>query len=152
MSIATEIQGKIESAVADGNEEALRKLLNDLYEPAEQTDKPFDAAIQLRPEIKREIAEVAVESDAAMNWANRIGRATRWLAYLRKTAGGFDGLRIVEEGDSWFQYPLLLDDTIDQLSRDEDKAIFSLSGAGDLLVTWPTDASTSMRSRRPRPR
>ncbi|MBB3979354.1 N-acetylmuramoyl-L-alanine amidase [Rhizobium azooxidifex] len=133
MSIAAEVQGKIESAVAEGDEEALQKLLNDLYEPAERTDKPFDAAIQLRPEIKRQLAEVAVESDAAMNWANRIGRATRWLAYRRKTAGGFDGLRIVEEGDSWFQYPLLLDDTIDQLSRDEDKAIFSLSGAGDLL-------------------
>ncbi|OCP05792.1 MULTISPECIES: N-acetylmuramoyl-L-alanine amidase [unclassified Ensifer] len=133
MSIAAEIQRRIDTAVADGDEEALQKLLSELYEPAEQTDKPFDAAIQLKPEIKREIAAVAVESDAAMNWANRISRAARWLAYRRKTSAGFAGLRIVEEGDSWFQYPLLLDDTIDQLSRDDDKAIFSLSGAGDLL-------------------
>lgn len=133
MSIAAEIQRKIDCAVANGDEEALQKLLRDLYEPAEQADKPFDAAIQLRPEIKREIAEIALESDAALNWANRIGRATRWLAYRRKTARGFNGLRIVEEGDSWFQYPLLLDDIIDQLGRDDDKAIFSLSGAGDLL-------------------
>lgn len=133
MSIAAEIQRKIDCAVADGDEEALQQLLRDLYEPAEEAAKPFDAAIQLKPAIKREIAEFALESDAALNWANRIGRATRWLAYRRKTAGGFNGVRIVEEGDSWFQYPLLLDDIIDQLGRDDDKAIFSLSGAGDLL-------------------
>lgn len=133
MPIEVEIQHKIDAAVADGDEEALRKLLTDLYEPAEHSEKPFDAAIRLRPEIAAEVSELALESDAALNWANRISRAARWLAYRRKTARGFDGLRIVEQGDSWFQYPLLLDDTIDQLGRDEDKAIFSLSGAGDLL-------------------
>lgn len=133
MSIEAEIQRKIDVAVADGDEEALRKLLSDLYEPTEHSEKPFDAAIRLRPEIASKAAELALESDAALNWANRISRAARWLAYRRKTARGFDGLRIVDEGDSWFQYPLLLDDTIDQLGRDEDKAIFSLSGAGDLL-------------------
>jgi len=133
MSIAANIQSRIEIAVAEGDQEALRTLLQELYEPADQTDKPFDVAIQLRPDIRAEIAAVAVESDAAMNWANRIARASRWLAYQAKTAAGFDGIRIVDEGDSWFQYPLLLDDTIDQLSRDPDKAVFSLSGAGDLL-------------------
>jgi N-acetylmuramoyl-L-alanine amidase len=133
MAIEAEIQSKIDAAVTDGDEEALRKLLSDLYEQAEHSEKPFDASIRLRPEVAAEIADLALESDAAMNWANRISRAARWLAYRRKTARGFDGLRIVEEGDSWFQYPLLLDDTIDQLSRDDDKAIFSLSGAGDLL-------------------
>lgn len=131
--IGSEIQGRIDAAVADGDEEALRKLLNDLYEKADESAKPFDAAIQLRPEIKREMAEIALESDAALNWANRISRAARLVAYRRKTALGFGGIRIVEDGDSWFQYPLLLDDIIDQLGRDEDKAIFSLSGAGDLL-------------------
>lgn len=133
MSLEAEIQNKIDAAVADGDEEALRKLLSDLYEPTEHSEKPFDAAIRLRPEIAAEVAELALESDAALNWANRISRAARRVAYQRKTAGVFDGLRIVEEGDSWFQYPLLLDDTIDQLGRDDDKAIFSLSGAGDLL-------------------
>nr|WP_250814026.1 N-acetylmuramoyl-L-alanine amidase [Neorhizobium tomejilense] len=133
MSIEAEIQSKIDAAVANGDEEALRRLLSELYEPAEHPDKPFDAAIKLRPEFKRQIAELALESDAALNWANRISRAARWLTYRRKTSGPFNGLRIVEEGDSWFQYPLLLDDIIDQLGRDSDKAIFSLSGAGDLL-------------------
>jgi N-acetylmuramoyl-L-alanine amidase len=133
MTLEADIQRRIDSAVAQGDEQALNDLLKDLYEPAEHGDKPFDAAIQLRPEVKRELSEIAVESDAALNWANKIARAGRWVAYKAKTAVGFKGLRIVEEGDSWFQYPMLLDDTIDQLSRDADKAIFSLSGAGDLL-------------------
>ncbi len=96
MAIEAEIQSKIDAAVTDGDEEALRKLLSDLYEQAEHSEKPFDASIRLRPEVAAEIADLALESDAAMNWANRISRAARWLAYRRKTARGFDGLRIVE--------------------------------------------------------
>lgn len=133
MATASEIQISIEKAVADRDEEALQALLQRIYEEAESPDKPFDASIQLKPDTASELAQVAVESDAALNWANRISRAKRWIAYQSKTAGGFHGLRIVDEGDSWFQYPLLLEDTIDQLAQDPDKAIFSLSGAGDLL-------------------
>ncbi|UVC12309.1 penicillin-insensitive murein endopeptidase (plasmid) [Rhizobium sp. TH2] len=79
------------------------------------------------------MAEVALESNAALNWANKIARASRWVTYKTKTAIGFKGLHIVEEGDSWTQYPLLLDDIVDQLGNDSDKAIFSLGAAGDLV-------------------
>lgn len=133
MSIAAEIQRKIETAVAERDEQALKALLTELYEETDESDKPFDVALRLRPEFARDISMVAVESDAAMTWANRIARAARWVAYQAKTSGGFSGLRIVDEGDSWFQYPVRLKDTIDQLSADPDKAVFSLSAAGDLL-------------------
>ena len=48
--------------------------------------------------------------------------------------GGFSGLRIVSEGDSWFQYPITLTDIIDNLSADPDKAILSLGAAGDTVA------------------
>lgn len=133
MTTDREIQQRIETAVADRDEEALRLLLDELYEPADTPERPFDAAIRLRPGVAADLGTAEVESDAALNWANRISRAARWVAYQSKTASGFKGLRIVDEGDSWFQYPLRLSDTIDQLAQDADKAIFSLSGAGDLL-------------------
>ncbi|MCQ0988809.1 GDSL-type esterase/lipase family protein [Jiella marina] len=40
----------------------------------------------------------------------------------------------MSEGDSWFQYPFLLDDVVDQL--DTDFAIFSLDAAGDTLADY----------------
>ncbi len=75
------------------------------------------------------MAEIALESNAALNWANNIARASRWVAYKAKTELGFDGLHIVEEGDSWTQYPLLLEDIVDQLGK--------RSGQGDLLASAP---------------
>lgn len=43
-------------------------------------------------------------------------------------------LRIVAEGDSWFQYPILLQDTIDQLYK--AYAIRSFAEAGDTLANY----------------
>ena len=70
-----------------------------------------------------------------INAFNRLARTRRNLKYRRRLKN-WTGLRIVAEGDSWFQYPLLLKDTIDQLN-DLDKfqyAIYGLSEAGDLLA------------------
>ena len=69
----------------------------------------------------------------AMRLANRLAKAERRIAYQIKTGFGFDGTIIFSEGDSWFQYPLLLTDIIDHLSDDQDKAILSFGEAGDLL-------------------
>ena len=61
---------------------------------------------------------------------NGIARWRRQQRYRRKI-DGWRGLRIVSEGDSWFQFPFLLEDVIDQLF--DEYAIFSLDAAGDLL-------------------
>jgi len=74
------------------------------------------------------------EGAQLLNAANGIARWRRNRRY-RKRVKNWTGVKIVAEGDSWFQYPLLLKDTIDQLA-DLDKfryAIFGLSEAGDLL-------------------
>ena len=48
----------------------------------------------------------------------------RW-AFEAKISEGYAGPIIVSEGDSWFQFPILLDDTIDNLSRDVRNAILT---------------------------
>jgi lysophospholipase L1-like esterase len=60
-----------------------------------------------------------------------VARWRRQRQYRRKI-GTWQGVRIVSEGDSWFQYPFLLDDVIDQLF--DAYAILSLDAAGDLLA------------------
>lgn len=74
----------------------------------------------------------APETEAAVLLAslNGIARWRRQQRYRSKLAG-WTGLRIVSEGDSWFQYPFLLTDVIDWLS--EPYAILSLDAAGDLV-------------------
>lgn len=133
MSSKKEIRARIDEAVANSDEEDLENLLVELYRPAEDAPEPFAAAIELKPSAKRKFTEFSQESDAAVNWANEISRARRRIAYNRKTKNNFSGLRIVSEGDSWFQYPLILEDVIDALSEDDDKAILSLGAAGDLV-------------------
>lgn len=75
---------------------------------------------------------VAPTTEAAVLLAslNGIARWRRQQRYRRKIAD-WAGVRIVSEGDSWFQYPFLLTDVIDWLS--EPYAVFSLDAAGDLL-------------------
>jgi hypothetical protein len=52
--------------------------------------------------------------------------------YRRKIAAGWDGLKFVAEGDSWFEFPILLKDIIAWL--EDEYAIFTVSEAGDTLT------------------
>lgn len=86
-----------------------------------------------RPVVRANPALVeAPETEAAVALAslNGIARWRRQRRYRRKLQG-WTGLRLVSEGDSWFQYPFLLTDVIDWLST--PYAILSLDAAGDLL-------------------
>jgi N-acetylmuramoyl-L-alanine amidase len=134
-----ELQQRVDEAVAANDMATLDRLLYELYEKADEADRPLDAAIELRPEYRARISDAGLESNAAFTWANRIARAKRRVAYRIKTANGFSGMKIVSEGDSWWQYPLLLEDVIDHLSGDPDKAIFSLCAAGDLVERMATE-------------
>lgn len=81
--------------------------------------------------------EAAARSALALNAANAASRLRRDLAFMSRLAGGYDGPVIVAEGDSWWQYPLLLEDVIDHLSK--PFAIKCLSAAGDLLARMERD-------------
>jgi hypothetical protein len=69
-------------------------------------------------------------SEAAMTFANSISRMRRRLRFEGMLANGYSGPILVSEGDSWFQYPIRLDDTIDHLYS-RGLAVRSLDAAGD---------------------
>ncbi|MEL6768072.1 MAG: SGNH/GDSL hydrolase family protein [Pseudomonadota bacterium] len=72
----------------------------------------------------------AEEGAVLLNSVNRLSRWRRSKAYRRKLKD-WTGPKLVSEGDSWFQYPLILEDVIDQLG--DRYAIRSLGAAGDLI-------------------
>lgn len=75
----------------------------------------------------------ALEGDMVLDWVNDWARRERRRAYQRKVDSGFPLIKIVAEGDSWFQFPILLDDVIDHLMKRKDLAVYCVSAAGDLL-------------------
>lgn len=62
---------------------------------------------------------------------NNLAQKRRREKYSKKIQNGFNGVKIVSEGDSWFQFPILLNDVIDQIF--DEYAILSLDAAGDTL-------------------
>jgi lysophospholipase L1-like esterase len=97
-------------------------------------DKNSDAfSPQVIPNQKL-IEDNGMEGAFALNTFNKLARGRRNRKYRRRIKH-WDGVRVVAEGDSWFQYPLILKDTIDQLIDTDNfqYAIFGLSEAGDLL-------------------
>ena len=133
MTLAVEIDRRIQKAIDENDLEELHRLLEELYRESDDADRPFDAAIELKPDFRDELGGDGFEGDAAINWANRIARGERLVQYRLKILTGFRGARIVSEGDSWFQYPLLLKDVIDNFIEQRDFATYSLGAAGDLV-------------------
>lgn len=118
--------------------EELQRLLMDTSVPEKELrpyleidtsqSRPFDPAVR----VDRKMVEVSAEEGAfALASLNAIARWRRQRTY-RDRIDSWDGPVAVSEGDSWFQFPFLLDDVIDQLNK--DYAIFSLGAAGDLLA------------------
>jgi len=96
-----------------------------------QQSNAFAPVVIPNPEL---IKDDGLEGAFALNVLNKFARLRRNAKYRRRIRN-WDGVRVVAEGDSWFQYPLLLKDTIDHLA-DLDQfqyAIYGLSEAGDLL-------------------
>ena len=130
----------IQTAVKEGDIDKLKAIERDLFSPGEQKLAPFAPALELKPNALKELDDTLDQETLAtsggglfgfgMDLANRIARAKRQIRFNLKTNGYFDGLIIVSEGDSWFQYPVFLKDIIDQLADDDDKAILSLGEAG----------------------
>ena len=75
----------------------------------EERSGPFSPVVTINHELVEDTDE---EGDIALGFLNSISRWRRQRKYKRKIRKGWDGLRIVSEGDSWFQYPFLLDDVI----------------------------------------
>jgi len=127
-----EIAKKLEIAIAAEDLDALVALESEFVEVGTAT-LPYQPNVGLRGASLEEF-----EGNVTMALANGLARAKRNLQYRFKLAGGYRGPVIVSEGDSWFQYPILLKDVIDQLS--DAYAIHSLGAAGDTLSNMLSDA------------
>jgi len=113
------------------------------------TGGPFDPRVVPDPALVRmdDIDRFRVES--AIRWGNAISRWRRQRRYELRLARG-EGLPvIVSEGDSWFQFPFLIDDIVDHLGR--NYLIWSLDAAGDtaqnMVVSRP-EYMAGLRERR----
>ncbi|WP_145108055.1 hypothetical protein [Cereibacter sediminicola] len=107
----------------DVPDEAIRPYLQ--LDPLESA--PYEPTVVANP---ARVAYAATEAAMALNSLNGVARWRRQQRYARKI-GNWNGLKVVAEGDSWFQYPFLLDDVIDHLF--DRWAIYCVSAAGDLL-------------------
>ena len=128
-----DLQAIIDKAVRNEDVDRLEKILRDFFEPAKKNPQPFSPTLSFKHCAAQFTKTEPERFERPLDWANKICRAIRDIRYRRKIRDGFDGVRIVSEGDSWFQYPILLSDIIDNLSLDDDKAIRSFGAAGDTI-------------------
>ena len=102
----------------------------------EARSRAFAPVLRLNPQtviLPDDAEESSRRSEAALTFCNRICRLRRRLIFDRMVAGDYSGPVIVSEGDSWFQFPILLQDTIDHLYA-QGLAVRSLGAAGDTLA------------------
>jgi N-acetyl-anhydromuramyl-L-alanine amidase AmpD len=101
-------------------------------------DENLQPTYQLKPSIKLIIEEGQLRDKGFLqdkildiaNWWARRRRNNHFKEVIKRFP---DRLRIVSEGDSWFQHPLVLD-IIDHLSR--TYAIYCVAAAGDTLRNY----------------
>lgn len=101
------------------------------YEP--DTTTGFQPTLKLRDDL-RVIApddQRGLWSDLKLSIANQVARRVQNRQYRQNLVRYPDRIRIVAEGDSWFQFPFLLRDVVDYLSG--VYSVFSVAAAGATL-------------------
>ncbi|RRA99874.1 caspase family protein [Larkinella rosea] len=97
----------------------------------------WETDYQLKPEIKVRDSAHLDERGPIQDWgldlANAVARKLRNRHYEQVIKRFPDRVRLVSEGDSWFQHPLVTD-TIDHLSR--AFAVYCVAAAGDTLRNY----------------
>lgn len=91
-------------------------------------DTAFAPEIVPNPD-KVEMTPEEQELENAMTIGNSLARWRRGMAFLRRRRRGDPRPVLVAEGDSWFQFPVVIRETIDRLS--DDYNIWCISAAGD---------------------
>jgi hypothetical protein len=104
--------------------------LKQYFTASPSTSRPFAPSIIPDPS-RVEVAAPAdgLEGAMMMTWANGLCRLRRQEKFKRRAGQGRQVL--VSEGDSWFQFPIFLEDVIDQLMGEFN--IWSVDAAGDTL-------------------
>ena len=109
--------------------------------------RPFSPAVIPNPAL----VDVAAPADMQeglmmMSWANDLSRLRRQEKFKLRIALGDRRPVLVSEGDSWFQFPVLLEDVIDNLH--EDYNVWSVDAAGDTLQNMVLDNAEYMQALR----
>jgi N-acetylmuramoyl-L-alanine amidase len=142
--IIFEAESATEREELEAAQARLRTLLAEGFVKTESAEQPYSAALEMTDAFRAEYfrrTEGGAEAGFgefiggfAVDVANALATSERRIAFRLKTLFGFKGLRMVEEGDSWTQYPILLEDIVDQLDHASDFAIYSVGAAGDLVA------------------
>ncbi|MCC9601050.1 DNA/RNA non-specific endonuclease [Stieleria sp. JC731] len=131
-----ELAREIGQAKQNHDLERLVELESCFVQTKEAGPLPLAPHIELDPK-KVKTAGIAEESERVLGLANAVAKAKRKIWFQRQKWTNFRRPVIVSEGDSWFQYPVRLDDVIDVLM--DDHLILSLGAAGDLLSNMLSD-------------
>ncbi|MDX8528045.1 hypothetical protein RFM68_26555 [Mesorhizobium sp. MSK_1335] len=90
---------------------------------------PFAPRVAPDPDKVYLTAEGQLDIQSAVDWGNAISRWRRHQAFNLAITDGVRKPVLVSEGDSWFQFPLLIEDVVDHLGK--DYLIWSLDAGGD---------------------
>lgn len=80
------------------------------------------------------------ENAQVLNLVNWFSKSHRRGKYNQKKDDSNIKVKIISEGDSWFQYPILLKDVIDCLMDEDEFAILSFGEAGHLIKNMVASA------------
>ena len=132
--------------------EAFRKKLMDVKVPDSEirqyltVDPQHSAAFNPRFVTDRKKVEVSPEEaelESAMGLGNTFSRWRRHNRFRNAIAEDDPRDVLVSEGDSWFQFPFLINDVIDHLGN--DYLIWSLGAAGDTAANMTGNTAEYMR-------
>jgi hypothetical protein len=126
---------ELEKRVEEGtiSEEEMNSYFIELEQEAGDGVEPIFVLDPARVELP--VEELMPASARLMNTANAWCMKLRHWAYHRRInkPGGSQLIRVIAEGDSWFQYPIKLHDVIDHIIDRKDVAVLCFSAAGDVL-------------------
>lgn len=102
---------------------------------------PTFSANDLRPMFLRlfDLNDSGIRNDSEANKGmlgklNKRSRNKRNQLFWKRIKKNQCSKVILAEGDSWFEYPLFIEDVIDQLNKREQYAIYSLAYGGDWIA------------------
>jgi len=81
--------------------------------------------------LKKSAVEGILKS---LNGFKNSQRNEKYFNKIKKSSDEHKYIKIIAEGDSWFNYPVVLTDIIDWISMEEDLAVLSLASGGDWLL------------------
>jgi hypothetical protein len=122
----SELMSKLE------DENTTEKDLAPYFTLSTKSKKGIDPLFEINQELVTIDAPELRESALLLNSANWICKRFRQKEYKRQKDDP-NKIRIISEGDSWFQYPFILNDVIDHLMAEPNFAILSFGEAGDLI-------------------